>query len=121
ASDFRKALRLAATGALGSAGHGGLRASAAGCGTALRLRPNLHLVGMPLRLLHLYVEEVANRFVVDAGHHVFEEHEGFFFELDERIFLAVAAQADAFLEVVEGKKMVFPLGIDDVENDAALE
>jgi hypothetical protein len=33
-------------------------------------------------LLDLNVEEVADGFVVDASHHVFEEDEGFFFEFD---------------------------------------
>src|SRR5260370_15620275 len=121
--DFREPLRLTGCGARRGAGYGGLRASGAWwrATTAGRLRPKLHFVGMLFRLLPLNLVEVADGFVIDAGHHVFKEHEGFFLELDERIFLAVAAQADAFLEVVEGEQVVFPLGIDDVENDAALE
>ena len=54
-----------------------------------------------LGLCGLDEEEVASGFPVDPPHHVFEQREGFFFELDEGIFLAIAAQADAFLEVVE--------------------
>ena len=72
-------------------------------------------------LLDLNVEEIADGFVVDTRHHVFEENEGFFFELDEGIFLAVAAEADTFFQVVERKKMVFPLRVYDIENDAAFE
>ena len=74
-----------------------------------------------LVLLHLDVEEIADGFVVDARHHVFKEDEGFFFELDERIFLAVAAETDTLFQVIEGEEVVFPLRIDDVEDDAALE
>src|SRR5258705_321667 len=82
--DFGKTLRLAFAGTRGGAGYGGLRASRTWgrASTAGRLRPELHIVGMALRLLHLNVEEVANRFVVDTSHHVFEEHEGFFLEFD---------------------------------------
>src|SRR5580692_10998261 len=72
-------------------------------------------------LLAPNVEEIADRFVVDARHHVFKQDKGLFLEFDERIFLAVAAEADAFFQVVEGEKVVLPLGIDDVENDAAFE
>ena len=89
--------------------------------SALRIGRGLHVVGMLLRLLNDDVEEIANRLVVDAPHHVFEHDECFFFELDDRIFLRVAAEADAFFEVIEREQVIFPLGIDDVENDAALE
>ena len=84
ARDFGEALRLAFAGTRGGAGYGGLRSTGAASRKRrlLRFRPSLHLIGMPLCLLHLDVEEVADGFVVDAGHHVFEEHEGFFFELD---------------------------------------
>src|SRR6266478_3812717 len=83
----------------------------------LRLSPTWRL----LALLHLNVEEIANRFIVDARHHVFEERERFFLELDNGIFLRVAAKADAFLQVVQREQVVFPLRIHHVENDAALE
>src|SRR5712692_2832029 len=121
--DFRETLRLAFAGTGGSAGDRGLRSTRAASrkGRLLRLGPGLHVVGMALRLLHLDVEEIADGFVVDAGHHVFEEHEGFFLEFDQGIFLAVAAQADAFFQMVEGEKVIFPLRIDHVENNAALE
>src|SRR5580704_4725476 len=74
-----------------------------------------------LALLHLNMEEVAHRLVVDARHHVFKKNERFLFEFDERIFLPVAAQANALFQVVEREQVVFPLRIDHVENDAALE
>src|SRR5690348_4747918 len=66
-------------------------------------------------------EQIASGLAINAAHHVFEQSEGFFFEFDQWIFLAVAAQADAFLEVIEAEEMVFPLGIHDIENDPALE
>src|SRR5882762_8326931 len=52
ASDFRETLRLAFAGPRGGAGYGGLRSTGAWrrASTAGRLRPELHLVGMPLRL-----------------------------------------------------------------------
>ncbi len=49
-----------------------------------------------LVLLDLHVEEVADRFVVNAAHHVFEQDERFLFKLDEGIFLTVASEPDSF-------------------------
>ena len=43
------------------------------------------------------------------------------FVLDERIALAVAAQADAFLQVVERVEVILPLLIDDLQHDVALD
>jgi len=81
---FRETLRLAFAGARGGAGYGGLRSTRAASWKRrlLSVGASLHLVGMPFGLLHLNVEEIADGFVVDAGHHVFEEHEGFFLEFD---------------------------------------
>ena len=45
--------------------------------------------------------QVADDFFLDAAPHVLEEREALLLVLDQRIALAVAAQADAFLEVVE--------------------
>src|SRR6267154_139694 len=107
ARDFRQTLRFAFAGPRGGASYGSLRYTRAASRTRrlLRVGASLHLVGMPFGLLHLDVEEIADGFVVDAGHHVFEEDEGFFLEFDQGIFLAVAAQADAFFQVVEGEKV----------------
>src|SRR6267378_203426 len=84
ASDFRETLRLAFAGPRGGAGYGGLRSTGAASRKRrlLRVGASLHLFGMPFGLLHLDVEEIADGFVVDAGHHVFKEHEGFFLEFD---------------------------------------
>src|SRR5690348_8952956 len=59
--------------------------------------PALDLFGFFFRTRGLHEVEEANRFRVDAPHHVFEKLESLFFELDQRIHLTVATQADAFL------------------------
>src|SRR5260370_25071284 len=49
-----------------------------------------------LALLHLNMKKIADRFVIDARHHVFKQRERFFLELDDRIFLRVPAKSNAF-------------------------
>src|SRR5580704_8445890 len=106
AGELGQALRGRFAGAGGgSTGNGGVGARARRLLRPSRLggrsRPALRRL---LVLLDLNVEEITDGFVVYARHHVFEENEGFFFKFDERIFLAVAAKADAVLQVVERKK-----------------
>jgi len=69
---------------------------------------------------HLKKKQVADGLVLDAIHHVLEHLERFFLVLDQRIFLPIAAQTDAFLEVVHRQQVIFPLVVDDVEHDDAL-
>src|SRR5436190_6204925 len=64
---------------------------------------------------------VADDFLVDPFLHRLEEGEAFFFVLNERIALAVAAQTDAFLEMVEAVEVILPLPIDDLQHDVALD
>src|SRR5205814_790839 len=78
-------------------------------------------LGRLLALLHLNVKEIADRFVVNARHHVFAKDERLLLELDDGIFLRVAAQADTLFQVVQREQVVFPLRIHYVENDAAFE
>ncbi len=59
------------------------------------------------------------RLVFNAVHHVLEHGERFFLVLDQRIFLAVAAKPDAFLQVVHRQQVVFPLVVDHVQHDDA--
>src|SRR5208282_2361930 len=66
----------------------------------------------------LHEEEEANRFGVDAVHHLFEKGERFLLELDQRVLLSISAKADAFLQMVEGEEVILPLRIDDIEQDA---
>src|SRR5437016_11243028 len=74
-----------------------------------------------LTLLYLNVKEIADRFVIDARHHVFKQCESLFLKLDDGIFLRVAPQADAFLQMVQREQVVFPLRINHIENNAALK
>ena len=48
----------------------------------------------------LHAEEVADGVFLEAHHHAFEHLEGLALVGDERVLLGVAAEADAFLEVV---------------------
>src|SRR5262245_62387056 len=67
------------------------------------------------------VEEIPDHLFLDARLHVLEEREALLLVLDERVALAVAAQADAFLEMVEAVEVVLPLLVDDLEHDIALD
>ena len=68
----------------------------------------------------LHAEEVAGGVFLEAHHHGFEHLEGLFFVGDEGILLRVAAEADAFLEVVHGEEMILPKAVEDGEHDDAL-
>ena len=68
----------------------------------------------------LHAEEVAGGVFLEAHHHGFEEFEGLLLVLDEGVLLTVAAQADAFLEVVHVEEVLFPESVEDGEHDDAL-
>src|SRR5580658_11235635 len=77
------------------------------CGAGLELKilllaslALLDLLRFRFGLGRLHEEEEANRFGVDAVHHLFEKGERFLLELDERILLPISAKADAFLQMV---------------------
>ena len=53
--------------------------------------------------------QVADDLFLDPRLHVLEQREAFLLVLDQRIALAVAAQADAFLQVIERVEVVLPL------------
>src|SRR5919197_6347249 len=53
--------------------------------------------------------------------HRLEQREALFLVLDERVALAVAAQADSFFQVVEAVEVILPLLIDDLQHDVALD
>src|SRR5690606_5476894 len=55
--------------------------------------------------------EVADRLFGDPGRHGLEQVEAFAVVFDERVALPVAAQADAFLEVIEAVEVVLPLRV----------
>jgi hypothetical protein len=62
-------------------------------------------------------EEVGEDFCVDVGDECGEDVEGFLFELNEGVFLAVGAEVDAFFEGVQGVEVLLPEAVDGVEED----
>ena len=68
----------------------------------------------------LHAEEMARGVLLEREHHGFEHLEGLFLVGDERVLLGVAAEADAFLEVVHGEEVIFPEAVEDAEHDDAL-
>src|SRR5690606_24633939 len=60
--------------------------------------------------------QVADGLLVHALLHRAEEREALLLVLDERVALTVPAQADAFLQVVEGVEVILPLAVDDLEH-----
>src|SRR4051812_20499154 len=64
--------------------------------------------------------EVLHHAILDRLHHLLEDLERLLLVLDERIALAVAAQADAFLEVIDIQKVILPELIDDLQEDVLL-
>src|SRR5262245_11282454 len=65
--------------------------------------------------------EIADDFLVHPILHRLEEVEALLLVLDERIALAVAAEADALLEVIQAVEVILPLLIDDLQHDVALD
>ena len=68
----------------------------------------------------LHAEEVASGVFLEAHHHLLEHLEGLLLVGDERVLLGVAAEADAFLEVVHVEEVFFPEAVEDGEHDDAL-
>src|SRR5437660_1096244 len=64
---------------------------------------------------------VTDDFLVHAVFHSLEERKALFLVLNQRIALAVAAQADPFLEMVEAVEVILPLLVDDLQHDVALD
>src|SRR5437764_10822925 len=69
---------------------------------------------------HLRFPEVLDHAVLDQLHHFLEDLVRLLFVLDELIALAVAAQADAFLEVIDIEQVVLPELIDHLQEDVLL-
>src|SRR3984957_8361401 len=86
-------------------------------GRALR-RSTRAWIGWPLHDLHQV--EITNRVFLEALHHGFEHVEGFSLVLDQRIVLAISAQADALFEVIHAEQVIFPLLVDHAQHDHAL-
>src|SRR5260221_7195948 len=56
--------------------------------------------------------EVADDFLVHALFHRLEEREALLLVLDQRVALAVPAQADAFLQLIQAVQSILPLAVD---------
>ena len=84
------------------------RTAAAVIGSAIAAFDDLHEI------------QVANGLFLEALHHGFEHVEGLALVLHQRIVLSVAAQADAFAQVVHAEQVVFPLLIEHAQHDDAL-
>ena len=65
--------------------------------------------------------QITDDLLVDAILHRLEEREALLLVFDERIALAVAAQPDSFLQVVEAVEVILPLRVDDLQHDVALD
>ena len=63
----------------------------------------------------LHVEEPVKRIDFDATHHAGEHVEAFAFVFDQRIFLAIPAQADAVAQLIHAEQMILPMMIDDLQ------
>jgi len=83
----------------------------------LRVGASLHIVGMALRLAALNVEEIAMVSLSLRAIMSSKSNEGFFLELDYASFCR-SPQADASFRWSRERKVIFPLRIDDVKNDA---
>src|SRR2546423_173135 len=68
----------------------------------------------------LQVEERGDGERVYAVEHRLEEIEALLLVFDERVFLPIADETYALLQVIEREQVVFPLRVNDVEHDDAL-
>src|SRR5438874_6442386 len=111
--------------------HRGLRPRGRGGGAAEPLRelaaglprvgPGRHGGGLPRRVAdQLDLEEALHDGRLHPLDHVLEEIECLLLVLGERVTLAVAAEADPFLEVVDRQQVVLPLLVDDDHHLVAL-
>src|SRR5687768_6394353 len=66
-------------------------------------------------------EEITDNVLLDPGFHVLKQPETFLLVLHQGIPLAVAAKADALLEVIERVQVILPLGVDNLKHDVALD
>src|ERR1700674_1093898 len=69
----------------------------------------------------LVAEELLDHVVLDPVLHRLEQLEALALVFLQRVALAVAAQADALLQVIEGEQVVLPGDVDGVQHDGALE
>ena len=77
-------------------------------------------MGLAVGSENLHAEQEADGVFLELQHHGFEHVERLALVGHQRILLRIAAQADAFFQVVHGKQVVFPQAVDDAEHDHAL-
>src|ERR1051325_7138112 len=112
AADFRLGAFDGGGGFFGGAGEGQLLFGRLGREGALDA---LHFRFFGRAAGNLHLPEDLHHAILDALHHFLEELERFLLVLDQRIALAVAAQADAFLEVIDVEEVILPLLVDDLQ------
>src|SRR3984957_4082457 len=96
-------------------GHSRLRAMARGFGSLRTTRPRIWRT-----LNNLHQVKIAGRVFLKALQHRLEHLERFFLIFDQRIVLAITAEADALLQMVHAQQVIFPLLVDHAEHDHAL-
>ena len=79
-----------------------------------------HSIGLAIGAKNLHPEKEPDGVFLELGHHGFEHVEGFRLVGHQRVLLRIAAQADAFFQVVHREQVVFPQAVDHAEHDHAL-
>ena len=59
--------------------------------------------------------------LLNAGDHVLKHLKSLFFIHDQRILLGISPESDAFLQVIHGKQVILPEGVDRVEHHIAFQ
>ncbi len=72
--------------------------------------------GLPIRPQNLHPEQEPDRVLLELQHHRFEHVEGLALVLHQRILLRIAAQTDAFLQVVHREQVVLPQPVDHAQH-----
>src|SRR5208337_3733527 len=68
-------------------------------------------------MLDLDPEKPHQYFVAYTGRHIGEQLKGLFLIFHKRVFLSIPPQPDTLFEVVDTKEVVFPLGVDHLEEN----
>ena len=73
-----------------------------------------------VRRKDLHAEQVAQRVFLEALHHRLEHVEGLLLIGHQRVLLRIAAQSDAFLQVIHRQQVVLPQAVEHRQHDHAL-
>ena len=66
-------------------------------------------------------EHVVQHLLLDLNHQPFKQREGFFFVLNQRVFLPNGHPVSPLAQSVHGVQMILPLTINGIEDDVTLE